>query len=77
MLFLVASSLWFALVPGNAALRPVENVVFRALAPDTAQASIGLALAFNPHYETAVAKRFRELALVEAGEPSLPHQLEG
>ncbi|SDG91261.1 DNA-binding transcriptional regulator, LysR family [Pseudomonas flavescens] len=72
VLFLVASGLGVALVPGNAALRSLENVVFRSLAPLPGQASIGLALAFNPNYETAVAKRFRELAEAQSGEPSLP-----
>lgn len=72
VLFLVASGLGVALVPGNAALRPIENVVFRSLPPQQGQTTIGLALAFNPHYETAVAKRFRGLAEAQAGEPSLP-----
>lgn len=72
VLFLVASGLGVALVPGNAALRPLENVVFRTIECQPGQLSIGLALAFNPHYETAVARRFRELAQAQAGEPSLP-----
>lgn len=62
VLFLVASGLGVALVPSTSALGMSDKVVLRPFTRLPNQASIGLALAFNPAYETLAAQRFRELA---------------
>jgi DNA-binding transcriptional LysR family regulator len=62
LIFLVESGLGVALVPSAAARNASKQVVFKKLTRLPPQASIGLALAYNPSYETTVARRFRELA---------------
>jgi DNA-binding transcriptional LysR family regulator len=62
LIFLVESGLGVALVPSAAARNASKQVVFKKLTRLPPQAWIGLALAYNPSYETAVARRFRELA---------------
>lgn len=64
VIFLVESGLGVALVPSAAASNASDKVVFRKLLRLPSQASIGLAVAWNPHFEIAAARRFREMALV-------------
>lgn len=61
---LVESGLGIALVPSVATKQRGGSVVFRELSPRPASASIGLAIAYEPDYEIATARRFRELARV-------------
>jgi DNA-binding transcriptional LysR family regulator len=69
VLFLVESGLGVALVPSAAARNASKQIVFRKLTRVPAQGSIGLALAYNPNYETTVARRFRELAETAGTKP--------
>jgi DNA-binding transcriptional LysR family regulator len=71
---LVRSGLGVALVPSVAARQPVNGVTFRELSPRPAADSIRLAIAYDPGYETLLARRFRELALDtrERAQPPLP-----
>jgi DNA-binding transcriptional LysR family regulator len=59
---LVESGLGIALVPSVAAHHKSQRVVFRELSPRPAAAAIGLAIAYEPDYETSIARRFRDWA---------------
>ena len=70
---LVESGLGIALVPSVAARFQSHRVVFRELSPRPRGASIALAIAYEPNYETVVARRLRELTRAEtAGDDELP-----
>lgn len=70
VLFLVGSGLGVALVPSSATLRGRAGVVFRELLTGGGQPVLGLAVAWNPRYESHSGRRFRELA--EALGPDVP-----
>jgi DNA-binding transcriptional LysR family regulator len=66
VLCLVESGLGIALVPSIVTKSASDRLVFRPLKQERGFPSIGLALAYNPSFETAVARRFRELAVKDA-----------
>lgn len=70
VLFLVESGLGVALVPSASECNASKQIVFKKLTRSPSQASIGLALAYNPSYETAAARRFRELAQLADTKPT-------
>jgi DNA-binding transcriptional LysR family regulator len=67
--FLVGCGLGFALVPSTAAYHPDPAVAFRPLDPRPTRAHTGLAVAWNPAFETEIIRRFRELAELAAISP--------
>ena len=64
VLFLVENGLGVALVPSAAARNASKKIAFKRLQKSPGHVSIGLAIAYNPNYETATAKRFSELAQI-------------
>ncbi|REE07395.1 DNA-binding transcriptional LysR family regulator [Paraburkholderia sp. BL27I4N3] len=64
VLFLVESGMGVALVPSAASRNASRKVAFRRLKKMPSHVSIGLAIAYNPKYETATARRFSEMAQV-------------
>jgi DNA-binding transcriptional LysR family regulator len=73
VLCLVESGLGIALVPAIVSRSVSDRVVFRPLKQERGFPTIGLALAYNPSFETAVARRFRELA-VQGADVSEPRR---
>ena len=69
---LVESGLGLALVPSVHALHASNRVAFRPLRGVPMKSSIGVALAYRPKDETAVARRFRALASERPREPAQP-----
>lgn len=62
ILFLVGSGMGVAVVPSSAARRGHDGVEFRKLVTAGPQPPLGLAVAWNPRYESQAGLRFRELA---------------
>ncbi|WP_326685700.1 MULTISPECIES: LysR family transcriptional regulator [unclassified Streptomyces] len=62
VLFLVGSGMGVALVPSSAARKGRDGVEFRELITSGPQPPLGLAVAWNPRYQSQAGLRFRELA---------------
>nr|WTB28209.1 LysR family substrate-binding domain-containing protein [Streptomyces sp. NBC_00830]WTB35872.1 LysR family substrate-binding domain-containing protein [Streptomyces sp. NBC_00830] len=62
ILFLVGSGMGVALVPSSATRRGHDDVEFRDVITSGPQPPLGLAVAWNPRYESQAGLRFRELA---------------
>lgn len=62
VLFLVGSGMGVALVPSSAARKGRDGVEFRDLITEVPQPRLGLAVAWNPRYESQAGLRFRALA---------------
>lgn len=62
ILFLVGSGMGVAVVPSSATRRGYDGVEFRKLSTAAPQPPLGLAVAWNPRYESQAGLRFRELA---------------
>ncbi|SNT44966.1 LysR substrate-binding domain-containing protein [Rhodococcoides kyotonense] len=66
VLFLVESGLGLALVPSNSARRAGPGVVFRPLSPAPTRPNIGLAIAYNPHFESVTVRQFVSAAIEQS-----------
>lgn len=65
VLSLVESGLGVALVPSAARRESNEKILFRELSAPAPDVPLSLALAWMPSIESALARRFRELAMQE------------
>ncbi|MFJ9179334.1 LysR family transcriptional regulator [Streptomyces sp. NPDC102360] len=72
ILFLVGSGMGVALVPSSAAVKGRDGVEFRDLITTGPQPPLGLAVAWNPRYESQAGLQFRELAQEVGAAPAGP-----